>query len=211
MKKIYKKILNKKRGTCGQQAGMSYVELIVVLSIFSVMTSIVLFNYGGFQAKVDIKNLASDIALKIVEMQKSSVSGKLPPLAQQLQITPTWKPSYGFYIDPSTDNKSFIYFSDIDQNGFLSNPSCALGGECLEKISITKSNSISGVKVFYKDGTSSPLSDLPISFQRPNEGAIINTSLGFASTIYYMDITILSPKGSTASIKVYPSGRIQVN
>ncbi|KKQ07855.1 MAG: hypothetical protein US18_C0006G0001, partial [Parcubacteria group bacterium GW2011_GWB1_36_5] len=49
--------------------GMTYVELIVVLSIFAVMSSIVLFNYGEFQAKVDIKNLASDIALKIVEAQ----------------------------------------------------------------------------------------------------------------------------------------------
>ena len=28
-----------------------------------------MFDYGGFQAKVDIKNLASDIALKIFEAQ----------------------------------------------------------------------------------------------------------------------------------------------
>ena len=49
--------------------GMTYIELIVVLSIFAVMTSIVLFDYGGFQAKVDIKNLASDVALQIVQAQ----------------------------------------------------------------------------------------------------------------------------------------------
>ena len=41
---------NKKIANC--QAGMNYVELIVVLSIFSLLSSVVLFNYGGFQAKV---------------------------------------------------------------------------------------------------------------------------------------------------------------
>ena len=59
---------------------MTYVELIVVLSIFSVMTSVVLFNYNEFQAKIDIKVLANDIALKIVEAQKSALSGKLPQI-----------------------------------------------------------------------------------------------------------------------------------
>src|SRR3989344_2489263 len=93
--------------------GMSYVELIVVLSIFSAMSSVVLFNYGEFQAKIDIKNLASDIALKVVEAQKSSLPGKLPPLAQQVLIpSPSaWKPSYGLYMDQAADDKSFIYFS----------------------------------------------------------------------------------------------------
>ena len=175
------------------------------------MTSVVLFNYGGFQAKVDIKNLASDIALKVVEAQKSSLSGKLPPLAQQIQIGSTWKPSYGLYINQAGDNKSFIYFVDIDSNGYLSNPGCALDGECLEKIAITKGDNISSLKVFYKDGTSSSMSDLTMTFQRPNSGAIVNTSLGFASPISYVEITIVSPKGPTATIKIYPSGRIQVN
>ena len=46
--------------------GMTYVELIVVLGIFAVMLSISMFNYKRFQGKVDIKNLANDIALKLV-------------------------------------------------------------------------------------------------------------------------------------------------
>jgi type II secretory pathway pseudopilin PulG len=209
MKKLNEK--NKKNKNQSAQAGMSYVELIVVLSIFSVMTSVVLFNYGGFQAKVDIKNLASDIALKIVEAQKSSLAGKLPPLAQQLQISPIWKPSYGLYMDQVSDSKSFIYFTDIDQNGYLSNPVCAPGGECLDKIIITKDNSISGLKVFYQDGTSASLNDLIVAFKRPNSGAIINSSSGIISTVSYVEITILSAKAPTATIKIYPSGRIQVN
>ena len=74
---MIKEITNWKLKIGNYNRGMTYVELIVVLSIFSIMTSVVLFNYGAFQAKVDIKNLASDIALKIVEAQKSALSGKL--------------------------------------------------------------------------------------------------------------------------------------
>ena len=42
---------------------MTYVELVVVLGIFAVMSNVVIFNYGGFQAKVDIKNLSKHITL----------------------------------------------------------------------------------------------------------------------------------------------------
>src|ERR1035437_1408114 len=95
-------------------AGMSYIELIVVLTIFSVISSVVIFNYGNFQAKVDIKNLASDIALQVVQAQKSSLSGLLPPLAQELLVIPGWKPSYGVYFTTS-DKTDFIYFVDVYQ------------------------------------------------------------------------------------------------
>jgi len=110
MKKLFK--IKKNRGPARRQAGMTYVEIIVVLGIFAVMSSIIMFNYRIFQAKVDIKSLASDIALKIVEAQKSSLSGKLPTTAQP----PTWKPSYGVYFT-SGSTTSFTYFADTSGNG----------------------------------------------------------------------------------------------
>jgi prepilin-type N-terminal cleavage/methylation domain-containing protein len=193
--------------------GMTYVELIVVLSIFSILSSVAIFSYGDFQAKVDIRNLASDIALKIVEAQKSSLSGQLPPLTQQLQINSTWKPSYGVYFT-LTDNTNFIYFTDLNnptQNSQYDVSSCPGTGECLDKITITKNNSISRLDVFYQDGTTAPLNDLTVSFSRPNSGAIIKSSISFTATVSYVQITIVSPKGATALIKLYSSGRVQIN
>lgn len=193
--------------------GMSYVELIVVLSIFSALSAVSIFNYGGFQSKVDIKNLASDIALKIVEAQKASLSGQLPPLAQQLQISPTWKPAYGVYFDMVTNN-NFIYFTDLDQSGDFNtlDSGCSGNGECLDKITITKNNTISSIEVSYQnDSLTHTLSDLNVSFSRPNSGAVL-TSSGFSgATISLVQINILSPNGAVAAIKLYPSGRIQVN
>ncbi len=197
-----------KNKTPKRNKGMSYVEIIVVLSIFSVLSSVVIYNYSQFQAKVDIKSLASDIALKVVEAQKAALSGLLPQSGTPLN----WKPSYGVYFNigsnPVTDNKSFVHFVDLDQNTFFDGSACTL--ECLNKVSITTSNTISNLTVFYQNGQSSSLNDLTISFTRPNSGAIIKSSTNFTSDISYVEIKVLSPKLPSATIKVYPSGRIQV-
>jgi prepilin-type N-terminal cleavage/methylation domain-containing protein len=188
-------------------SGMSYIELIVVLSIFSVMSSVVMFNYGDFQARIDIKNLASDIALKIVEAQKSSLSGLLPI---QIPTISPWKPSYGIYFDLVSSNKGFIYFTDLNNNTFYEGLDCS--EECINIIEITKNNSISSLDVFYQnDPTPLSLSDLTITFARPNSEPIIKSSTTFTSTISYVQITILSPKGATSAIKLYSSGRVQIN
>ena len=182
---------------------MTYVELIVVLSIFAVMTSIILFNYNGFQSKVNIKVLANDIASKIVEAQKDAMSGKLNSNAGAV-----WKPAYGVYFNLSNNNKSFLYFADLNNNYLYEDPSCT--GECLNQISITKGNSVSELAIF---GTGCPatVTNLNIVFKRPDSSAIISSNPALACTISYAQITISSPDSITAKIKVYPSGRIQIN
>lgn len=203
--------------------GMSYVELIVVLAIFAVLSSVVLFNYSKFQAKVDIKNLSSDIALQIVQAQKSSLAGLLPPVVQRTNYTDsTWKPSYGVYFNITAvggDNKSFIYFTDLNnssntpgtQNSVYDTATCPGSGECLNKITITKGNYISGLAVVYQNGTTAALNDLTVVFSRNNPSAIIRSSTAFTSTVSYVRIAITSPVSPTGTIKLYPSGRVQVN
>ncbi len=223
--------------------GMSYVELIVVLAIFAVMNSIIIFNYGIFQAKVDIKNLGSDIASKIVEAQKASFSGRLPT---QTPI-PDWKPAYGIYFNlngsnptalDTTDNiafnKKFIYFRDLNDDNFDDDLSCSLpatstSGECLDKISITKNNVISSIVncTNLNCTSSSPITTpFAITFKRSSSGVVgpcvSNSGVGFCVSNsgnlsplpvpYYVQITVSSPdSNSKAYIKVYSSGRIQVN
>jgi prepilin-type N-terminal cleavage/methylation domain-containing protein len=191
------KIFNKAK----KNKGMTYIELIVVLSIFAVISSVVIFNYGTFQAKIDIKNLASDIALQIVQAQKSALSGLQTTLIPS--VFP-WKPSYGVYFD-STTPKQFIYFADLNnQNGYEA-------GEALSTIAITKNNSISKLEVI---GPSCPVvTNLGITFKRPDSSAMITSNnLAIPCTISYVQITISSLGGkATSIIKLYPSGRVQIN
>lgn len=202
--------IKKNRGLPAQ-AGMTYVEVIVVLSIFSIVSSVSIYSYGDFQAKVDIKNLASDVGQKIVEAQKSALSGLLPPLSKQALIPslPLWKPSYGVYFN-LTDNKSFLYFVDADMGTLFDGTDCT--GECVSKTSVTKGNYISRLDVFYQSAPTVPVSvpNLTFSFTRPNSGASITGSPALGSNISYAQVTVASPKGATAAVKIYPSGRIEI-
>ena len=202
--------LCKKLKSYGFTRGMTYAELIVVLTIFSMMSGIVMFNYGKFQAKVDIKNLANDITLKFVEAQKAAVYGRLPAsLSQQSQIGPNWKPAYGIFMDISSDNKSFVYFTDLNSNNFYEGPDCT--GECIEKITVTKGNYVSRVDVFYQDSSNQSLNNLTLSFVRPDSTATIRSSVPINPNVSYVQITIVSPQEISSTIKVYASGRVQIN
>lgn len=212
------KIKKREKGWSARpQAGMTYIELIVVLSIFSIMTSVVLFDYDRFQAKVDIKNLANDIALQIVEAQKMASSGRLPT---QL-VGASWRPSYGVYFDLSTfgNNKNFVYFADLDQSGNYNEGDGSFCGstlgtnECIDKLGITKNYFISDLQVFYQGGSFTSLidSNLSITFTRPNSEAIIKSTTILSPSISYAQIDITSPSGNPAKIKIYASGRIQID
>jgi len=188
----------KKNKTLKFQKGMTYVELIVVMSIFSIMAAISAFNYRGFEAKIDIKNLATDIALQIVGAQKDAMAGKL---AEFSFIT---KPSYGIYFDLS-DPKEFIYFADFDNDGNY------ISTEELNTIQITKGNFISSLEVV-SGSVEESTNHLNIVFKRPDSGALISTDNGTNySQFKKIIIGISSSDGvAKANIEVYPSGRIQI-
>ncbi|MES2023139.1 MAG: type II secretion system protein [Patescibacteria group bacterium] len=209
----------KKISKIKRNGGMTYVELIVVLSIFAVMSSIVLFNYGKFQEKVDIKNLANDVALQIVQAQKSALSGKVDPSSI---ILVDWIPSYGVYFDTSSaDNKkSFIDFVDLDGSKdyfdtlFCPAPRSSDNPECMDKIAISSGNFISSLDIFYQDDIekANSISNLSIAFVRPDSSAIIKSEkIDLGRIVSYAQITITSTGGINSYIKIYPSGRVQIN
>ncbi|MEK7588389.1 MAG: type II secretion system protein [Patescibacteria group bacterium] len=202
--------------------GMTYVELIVVLSIFSIISTVVVFNYGAFQSKVDIKNLANDVALKIVEAQKSSTSGDLSTLPP---VVFPWRPSYGLYFDTGT-SKSFIYFTDLNNSGTDTNhpnypeacddssciPPYSIGGEVNEIINITRGSFIgnNGLEVF-GPGCPATVSNLSIVFKRPSSTAVIASNPPLGCTPSYVSVNLSSPYSYVSKIKIYPSGRIQLD
>lgn len=195
---------------------MTYIELIVVLSIFSIMSAFSIYNYKTFENKVDIKNLASDVALKLVEAQNSAVSGKLSLLSPD-----GWKPSYGIYFNlnpigsPNTGDDVFYYFADFDQDKVFDYgiyPACP-SNECLEKINITKGNHIVRI-ASYSGGSGTALTDeVHITFTRPSQTATFSDKNGLplSPSPEYLEITLGSPTDVTTKVKVYPSGRIQLN
>ena len=193
---------------------MTYVELVVVLLIFAMITSVVMFNYGDFQQKVDLRNLGSDLAIKIVEAQKRAMAGQ-----RTIQYASDfWKPAYGAVFVTTAkyglDDSSFAYFADINNNKLFDDPTCILpasqsSGECLDKIYITKGNKISSLRIYFQDNSFETVNELNIVFTRPDSGASIREPTN-QLPVAYAQITILSKNGISDKIKVYPSGRIEL-
>ena len=210
MREIIKKIISKNK-----QAGMTYVELIVVLSIFAVVTGTVIFNYQDFQEKVDIKNLANDVALKFVEAQKNSTSGKLP------WFTPPdgWKPSYGIYINTTsgtyTGDKVFYSFIDVfpvDKkfDGLMAN--CPTS-ECIERFLLTKGNFINDKYISYLNGNTDDIpSGISMTYTRPDSTMTVRRDGDSAplQNVNYVFIRLESPGGKMADLYIYASGRIEI-
>lgn len=203
---------------------MTYIELVVVLSIFSIISGITIFNYKQFQARVDLKNLATQIAQKILEAQKNAVSGKLyfePNGGQQPPVN--WKPSYGVYFNlqsgPNTGDKVFYFYADyLPRDGNFNDAppsgSYVCDDECIEKITITKGSYISDVVdsggISLKNTPN--VQNLHINFTRPSSSASFSAiPSGGMWTNTYIDIILASPNtSSTVTVRVWPSGRIEV-
>lgn len=208
--------LNKKLNSLPcSSAGTTAVELLIVLSIFAIITGVVMFDYNKFQSKVDIKNLANDIALRFAETQKSALDGKWSAGAGV-----NWKPSYGLYFNLASpgNNKDFIYFADLNGDkmyhttdaNFCVNPSTP-NDECLDKTSISKGNTISEIRIVYINATEAVVDNIAMTFTRPNSGASFYSSGLIVNNTSYVQITVTSPKGINGVIKLYASGRIQIN
>lgn len=198
-----------------QKTGMTYVEIIVVLSIFSVLSGVVIYNYRTFQEKIDTKNLTNEVALKIVEAQKSSLSGFIP--TQTPSDPQKWKPAYGVYftLAAKNGNTNFIYFTDLNNSKSFDGSLACTDQECLEKILITKNNTISSLEAVYvgEDAKNTQLDDLTITFSRPSSSANIISSTPFDPkyTLSHIQIILTSPNLVNSTIKVFPSGRIQID
>lgn len=187
---------------------MTYIELIVVLSIFAIMSTALLFNYSTFTDQVNLQNLSQDIALQIVTAQKSALSGVLPNVggagSALVSTNPDWKPAYGVYFDstPGTGttapNKQIIPFVDTSNNKFYDptgNPNACNSSnpgqpdtECSDIININSGDYISRICAIASltSGTQTCINPDPtsvsITFTRPDSSAffVVNPS-GYSS------------------------------
>ncbi len=159
-------------------AGMTAIELVVVMGIFAAISSTVLFNYRNFSNNVSLQNLAQDIALQIKRAQTDSVSGSVPIFpGGSNQSTPIdWKPSYGvaFQVDENNGwdelaRKGFVYyfnkdsvldsatteinrdFYDTTQSSYTDCINPGPESECLEEIKITSGDLIDRLCLNFND------------------------------------------------------------
>ena len=189
--------------------GMTFIELIVVLSIVGIISSVTLLNFSDFSTRASLQNLSQDIALHIKKAQTNAISGRLTGGLDSGQ-----PPAYGIYFNMDTP-ESFIYFRDLGSpRNFLFDGNCdnpgELGVECFSTTTIQSNDSISDICTH--DG-SCGYEDLSVTYVRPfPEPKIYGTKF---DTLYELPsgakIEIISPKGINMNISIWPTGQISVS
>lgn len=200
------------------KAGFSLIELMVVLAIIAVVSSVVLTSASRFDKSVVLTNLAYQVALTIREAQMAGVNVR----AFENSGSQTFDVGYGVHFysensDGSRNTTGYIMFADIlDENGqgdYEYNGDESGGAEFVSKYLTGRGNTIE--KFCGKLGGTSEVCSktsgfdyLNVVFVRPNPEANFVSSLGapFRSVIIY----IKAPDGSRRTVEIESTGQISV-
>lgn len=196
------------------QKGVTFIELTIVISIFSIIAGTLILNFSRFGRNITIQNLAQDIALQINSAQKEAISGRTNDLISTCdRKTEDCAPRYGIYI--AVDNngsstgsiigdngyggipgKTLLTFFDTENLGLAFNEMLDSGGnacgtgfntECLDNISLGQGNVVSEICVGFGndcDSSLTPGEGIHITFKRPYPDAIIKID-GSGSAVRY--------------------------
>lgn len=210
------------------QAGVTLVELIVVVAIFGLVSSVLFYNYSDFSTNVSVKNLAQDMALSIRKAQTYATSVRTIDSAQGL--TTDRYSGYGMSFalgTPATStviseptSKAFVLFADIPSNGttygngiYEGADECgvpAAGSECLEGFGINSADKITKICT---DTGCQDSGQVNVLFRRPSPEAEICVVQGGScqsAKSSFLKVTIQSPKGLEKVVTVWNTGQIGV-
>ena len=97
-----------------KNSGMTFLEVVVVVGIFSVISAVVLFSYRDFSNSIRLQNLSQEIALQGKRAQTLASQGRRPILSQAQILNEGllpfsgWVSSYGIAFRLPENNKSFF-------------------------------------------------------------------------------------------------------
>lgn len=190
--------------------------MMVVLSIFTIMTGVVLANLPQFRERTALQLVAQKMSLTIREAQVYGVGVK----SSSVTVFPSHGINFGD-LDIAGNKKSYILFADIypasptiGNNNYDSSPI----GEIVTKYDLTGTVEIQSISTCNPPGNpadcTSRDSGLNIVFDRPKtEANFTDTSSGNAITpsASYARITIKSSRSNDQRfIDVWNTGQISV-
>lgn len=184
--------------------GFTLVELLISISIFTVITTVAVFSHTEFNGSVLLTNLAYEIALSIRQAQFYGISVKQ-------NSSSNFDSSYGIHIDTNSPT-TYTLFEDTAVSTQHVKDSNDVD---VQTFSISRGNKISKICI----GGSLPCVSarfLDLTFKRPNPDAYIasgnDTDSGAITGSYKSeaDICISSPQGTVRKIIVESTGQISV-
>jgi prepilin-type N-terminal cleavage/methylation domain-containing protein len=199
-----------------KQTGFTLVELLVTISIFAILTGIVLFNQSKFNSTILLTNWAYNVALTIRQAQTYGINIK--EFDDNSRATTNDFYPYGVHLETGDNNKAIILFADIsgDNNFTGDKKECVTAEGCVNRYPIKAGNYIKSIctaEVLDGDkicpGTTD-VNSIDFIFKRPNPDAIIKVN--GESTEYPVATIILGSvdNESVRKVEVRANGLIQI-
>jgi prepilin-type N-terminal cleavage/methylation domain-containing protein len=179
--------------------GFTIVELLVVVSITSVLSMVILFDHQRFNSHFKTSSLAYDVAITVRQAQIYGMSVR--------QHDAVFTSGYGVHFP--ADGSRFIFFAD--NSGSADYVYQSSDDAILEEYIFPEGYSASkmcGVRVAGGSGCYTLANALNIVFVRPNFNARILDDLGQNYT--RAEITFTSRRGDERLVIVESSGQISV-
>lgn len=193
--------------------GFTLVELLVTLSLFVILTTIVLFSQSKFNGSILLTNLAYDVALTVRQAQTYGVNVRETPKG-------SFDKAYGIYFDTKKDNKKFILFVEDskDDGRYNGNTDCKSSADlCLNGYNIKRGNYIKDLQVTSPNcnpDTECSVEELNITFRRPDPDARFKAKKNtgdYFENITEAKIIISSADGSNSrNVLVKSTGQISI-
>jgi prepilin-type N-terminal cleavage/methylation domain-containing protein len=181
--------------------GFSLIELLVVIGIFIVITSVILANNSKFNSSVLLGNMAYDIALSIREAQVYGLSTQV--YSNQFSV------GYGIHFQ---GNNTYVLFADRNSPPNKRYESATDG--IVQTYTVGRGNVIKNYCGIKTDGTkecsdnAAAITHLDIGFLRPNPDSTIT---GDSASAYSSGtITVVGQSGETRTISIQSTGQISV-
>ena len=193
-------------------SGFSLIEMIVALSIFIILTSVMLFKYNTMNTRLTLDTLAHQMAQWTRETQISAMSVK--------SHVGSYNTGYGLHFDTATP-KQFIFFADLNGDKiYTQGGTCGdVASECVEVIKLLKGNSVAMLCGENKGNPQGAcptglesLIDTDIVFTRPDPDAYINGEYSLGNRINYArnQITVKAVTGYSRMVEVWTTGQVSV-
>ncbi|HAQ02547.1 TPA: hypothetical protein DEP30_01295 [Candidatus Nomurabacteria bacterium] len=160
--------------------GFTLVELMVTISIFLIITSVTLVNYGDFKSSVSLQNNTDTVALSIRKAQSYAIGAHGFGAEGSTKV---FDRSYGIHFSTNVNgsgldgsDKSFLIFSmPKGDSGYSKNQTgdCGKGvNQCIEFFNITSTDKIKDISVSGGSGNSGNNKEsVDIYFTRPESSA----------------------------------------
>jgi prepilin-type N-terminal cleavage/methylation domain-containing protein len=194
------------------QSGFTLIEVLVSISIVSVIMLVTLWNYGTFLDNLALSAAGQEIATAIRQAQVYGLSVKEVSVGGG-----QFNYAYGVHFDMN-DPSHYIIFVDkntVPNKIYDAGAGCGSGignTECIEQG--TLENGVTVSSVGHHSCSSSNIRIMDITFLRPNPDAVINSTDSGGSILcasqFDGEITLTSPNGNTEVITVQSTGQISL-